>query len=293
MRSPQRSLEELALYEGLRRGSGRAFRELVELHQAGMLRVAGWYLSDPGDRERLVRRAWLVALDGLNMFTWQTTLRAWLFGILVSAGRASRARGDAPRGAGDVASAGRDTAGPPSAGGGGRGFDWVHLPWAREWSAGAAAVLAGGLGALPTDEREAVGFRDVEGWALRETCDVLGLTVAEAHRVLHGGRARLIGWVRADLGVPGCGTCDTPGVRVTQHLEEPSEEFAQHLAGCAVCACRLGQVRGLLAALALLGPDAGAAPVDPELVAAFRRWRAGRGLRIWHRVRPLGAWPAP
>lgn len=280
MRSPQRSLEELALYEGLRRGSGRAFRGLVELHQPGMLRVAGWYLPADGDRERLVRRAWLVALDGLNMFTWQTSLRAWLFGILVSAGRGSRPEPTPPR--------------PPRAGGqGGRAFAWGHLPWAPEWSVAAVRVLEEGLGALPLAELEAVRFHDVEGWALRETCDVLGLTAAEAYRVLHGGRARLVERVRVHLGVAGCGPCDTPQVRVTQYLEDPGEEFGRHLGGCRVCSCRVDQVRGLLAALALLAPADEVAAVDRELVLAFRRWRAARGLRVWHRVRPLGAWPAP
>jgi DNA-directed RNA polymerase specialized sigma24 family protein len=273
-------LEELALYEGLRRGSGRAFRGLVELHQAALLRVAGWYVQDPAEGELLVRRAWGIALDGLNMFTWQTTLRAWLFGILVSLGRGERTRPQPPGEAGDGA-------GVQGAG----SFDWEHLPWAPEWTPAAGQVLEEALDALPLPELEAVRFRDLERWSLRDTCDVLGLTRAEAQRVLHNGRLRLVQRVGLHLGVAGCGSCEQPGVRATEYLEDglapaAREEFERHAAGCAVCRCRVARMRGLVAALALLAPPASAGAPDRELMLAFRRWRAGRGLRLWHRLRP-------
>jgi DNA-directed RNA polymerase specialized sigma24 family protein len=49
-----------------------------------MMRVARWYRPDEDGARRLVRQAWVTALGGLDMFTWHTSFRAWLFGILLN-----------------------------------------------------------------------------------------------------------------------------------------------------------------------------------------------------------------
>ncbi len=272
-----RDPEELVLYEGLRRGSGRAFRRLLELHSPTMLRVASWYMPSRPEAERLVRRTWFTALDGLNMFTWHCTFRAWLFGILVAGGRAQVPVAPVTVAAPEPAPA-RPTSGP---------VDWSDLPWSPLWSQASWGALEAALAALPLARREAVLLRDVEGWPLREVCDVLGLTENEEHRLLHAARAELVERLRLHLGLERCADdCTHPPLRVTEYLEDAPTppEFAVHLSGCAACDCWRGRFEGLAKILHLLRDDDEPGPPDRDLMAAFRRWRAARRLRPWHRL---------
>jgi RNA polymerase sigma-70 factor, ECF subfamily len=274
--------EELVLYEGLRRGNMRSFRRLLELHSAAMLRVAGWYATDRREAERLVRRTWLTALDGLNMFTWHCTFRAWLFGILVAGGRAQ-----APIPATTAApfpAPARPY--PPTRPARGQ-LDWNDLPWSPVWSEGSWTVLTSALDALPLAQREVVRLRDVEGWPLREVCDVLGLTENEEHRLLHAARTELVERLRWHLGVEPCGgDCPHPPLRVTEYLEgaPTPPEFRAHLGSCDACDCWRQRFEGLAKTLLLLTAEDQPGPPDPDLMTAFRRWRTARGLRPWHRI---------
>jgi DNA-directed RNA polymerase specialized sigma24 family protein len=267
--------EELALYEGLRRGSGRAFRRLVELHAAPMGRVARLYADDDAT---LVRRAWGTALNGLNMFTWHTTFRTWVFGILVGYGRSSwsgaRALGDTP--------------GPaPAAPEGALPLDWTTLAWSPRWTEAGWQTVEQALAGLPLNQREALWFRDVEAWPPREVFDVLGLPEAEGRRLLDDGRATLAEALRVHLAEPPCpaheaGAALRPGALLDA---EPTAEAQAHTAACAGCRCALQRARGVAALLRGLAPSAaGRRPVDRELVAVFRVWRRSRRLRPWRRL---------
>ncbi|MDQ3707824.1 MAG: zf-HC2 domain-containing protein [Actinomycetota bacterium] len=288
----QRALYELALYESVRLGSGRAFRRLVDQHGPGMLRVARWYRPDEDDARRLVRQAWITALGGLDMFTWHTSFRAWLFGILLHHCRGTQVGAQRA----DVAVAvprrpPRAAHRQPQPSG-----DWQDLPWSPAWSPESWGVVDDALAALPLPSREAVQFRDVEGWDSGEVCDVLGLTGAEELGVLHAGRTRLAAALAEHLGLDGCGEarCGWAAVTATAYLEGrlPADQrrtYEAHLSHCGACGCQLQQLRGVAAMLALRSTPDGSVAADPALEAAFRRWRVTRGLRPWRRL-PMW-WP--
>ncbi|MDQ3537663.1 MAG: hypothetical protein M3415_02520 [Actinomycetota bacterium] len=289
----QRALDELALYESMRLGSGRAFRRLVDQHGPAMLRVARWYRADEGEARRLVRSAWVTALGGLDMFRWHTSFRAWLFGILLTHCRGTQTDARTAAVAVEVPRQPRSTASsppPPPSG------SWQDLPWSPAWSPESWGVIEQALAALPLAAREAVRFRDVEGWDSGEVCDVLGLTRAEEVALLSTGRTRLAAAVGEHLGLDGCGEarCGWAAVTATAYLEgrlatEERNAYGAHLSRCPACGCRLQQARGIAVMLALRGaPDAPVA-ADPVLEAAFRRWRVTRGLRPWRRL-PMW-WP--
>lgn len=269
--------EEAALYEGLRRGSLRAFRRLLAQHHGGMLRVAGWYTDDPERGAAVVRHAWMTALGGLTMFTWHTTFRAWLFGILVVHGRGEPAMAAPP----PPVPAGPPAATPPT--------DWSHLPWSAAWSAQAWARLDTAVARLEPHQREAVRLRDVEQWSFDEAGDILGWTGAEMVALLHAGRAALVDHVARELALPPCLTCDEPATRPTAlaegALDEPERsDAATHAAGCPACACRTSRLAGVTALLAATATPHAAVPPDPRLVTAFRRWRSARQLHLWQRL---------
>jgi DNA-directed RNA polymerase specialized sigma24 family protein len=228
-----------ALYEALRLGSGRALRLLAERHDPAMRRVALLYVSTGPAVDALVRRTWATALPGLDMFTWHTTFRAWLYGILVTAGRGVAVR--------------PDVAPPPTgrAGDGREPLPWATLPWSRNGEEAVAAAAAG-LSRMALREREVLWFRHAEGWPDREVCDALGLTGEEYGTLRTSSEAGLVAAVARQLGAP-----------------PPSSGDAEAASAALMTALR---------------PAPGRTP-EGEVLRALRRWRAERGLTVWHRVR--------
>ncbi|MGF1647220.1 MAG: hypothetical protein ACFCVF_09925 [Kineosporiaceae bacterium] len=245
------------VYEALRLGSGKALGLLVERHDAPMRRTAALYVPTGPPVDALVLRTWATALPGLDMFTWHCAFRAWLFGILVTAGRAasdSPPPGAAPAAAGPP---GSDESAPQAPG---RGpvpvpvpvpVPWATLPWSRHGGEAVAAARAA-FAAVPLAQREALWLVHAESWPQRDASDALARTAEEFADVLDAAVAAVVGPVAAALG-----------------------------------ASPPGQAERDAAATALLGElvsDPGATP-RPDLVRALRRWRADRGLTAWHRLR--------
>lgn len=262
--------EELALYEELRRGRVAAFRRLVALHHETMHRVAGWYVPGVEDRQRLLRDTWGIALRGLNMFSWHTTFRAWLFGILVSGGRAAR-----------VPQPSTPVPLDAGAGCGGTRIAWDQLPWSPAWTAASWDVLEAAVAGLPLPQQETLRLRDEEGWPQREVYDVLGWTEAEGQRLLREARTEVLEVLRRHLGAPAWQPGDAEHQRALHGLLAALEM---------VHAAAPGVVRDAAHELAHGAPQerhevrrpASAAPPDPQLVVIFRAWRARALPSAWH-----------
>ena len=256
-----RSADELAVFEGVRLGSERAFRRLVAAHDAPMLRLAGLYAHDAAGRAELVRWTWSTALHGLGMFTWHTSFRAWLFGILAAHGRARPAPPTAPAPpAAPPSVTVPPAAGPPVTAVGDVG--WAGLAWSPRWSPDGWRAVERALATLPVAQREVVHLRDVEGWPAAEADAALGVTADEGGRLLAQGRDSLRAAVRAWLGLPPPGPADVQ--RETDGVVE---------------------LLGLLAPAAPAAPDASTGPASDHLVGLFRDWRASRRIPVWRRLR--------
>jgi RNA polymerase sigma-70 factor, ECF subfamily len=68
----------------LKRGDERAFVELVEQHQALMLRVALRYVRTRSVAEEVVQETWVGVLHGLDRFEARASLKTWIFRILTN-----------------------------------------------------------------------------------------------------------------------------------------------------------------------------------------------------------------
>jgi DNA-directed RNA polymerase specialized sigma24 family protein len=241
--------DEGELFEGLRLGSRRAFEALLDDDDPTMRRLALLYVPE-AEVAALVRRTWAVALPGLDMFTWHTTLRAWLVGILVTYGRAGvhATAPVEPVTTPSAAPARRGTADPTP---------WATLAWSDRWSTDSWQVLEDALAAQPLERREVLWLHDVEGWPWREVLDACGATAAQGADLLRLGRTELAQVVAAHVGA------------------DPADSEAD-------LQVRLEGVSRLLAALR---PVHAGRPVDPELVRVFTTWRRHRPSRAWQRWR--------
>ncbi len=184
----------------LRAGDEEAFVTLVERYHSSMLRLAMSYVSSRAVAEEVVQDTWLAVLRGLGRFEERSSLRTWVFSILVNRARTTgvrEARSVPVADAGPVVDAARF--GPNG------GWAVPPEPWAEEAEnridAGKLSeVVRGGLDGLPGRQREVVVLRDVEGMSSAEVCQVLAISEANQRVLLHRGRSKLRQALESELG---------------------------------------------------------------------------------------------
>ena len=76
--------DEDSLVAALRLGDEAAFAALVERHTPSMLRVAGGYVASREIAEEVVQETWIALLKGIDTFECRSSLRTWLFTVLVN-----------------------------------------------------------------------------------------------------------------------------------------------------------------------------------------------------------------
>lgn len=190
---------EDSLVTALRRGDEAAFAALVERHTPSMLRVATGYVPNREDAEEVVQETWIALLKGLDGFQGRSSLRTWLFTVLVNI---AKTRGVRERRETDVqvlAFTG-GTVDPAR-------FREAGQEWAGHWKEHRApepfpdtpegsvlgdeliAVTRRELDKLPARQREVVTMRDVLGMESAEVSALLGVSAANQRVLLHRGRA--------------------------------------------------------------------------------------------------------
>ncbi|MEA3076500.1 MAG: polymerase sigma-70 factor, subfamily [Actinomycetota bacterium] len=189
-------MDDGALVELLHLGDEAAFVELVERYQSRLLRLAETTVGSRAVAEEVTQDTWLAVVRGIERFEGRSSLKTWLFRVLVN--RALTAAGRERR------------AGRPTDDLDGR-FDsasaWAEppTPWADEVDDRlAAAELAARVHALlpqlAGNQREVVILRDVEGLAAADVVTLLGITDGNQRVLLHRGRGHLRALLAADVG---------------------------------------------------------------------------------------------
>jgi RNA polymerase sigma-70 factor (ECF subfamily) len=192
------------LVAALRRGDEAAFAELVDAWGPAMLRLARLHVPSHAVAEEVVQETWLAVLKGLERFEGRSSLKTWVFSILLNLARtrgqrerrtlpfaALRDRWEARRDEDVVAPErfqGRD---------GERPGWWAAPPerWADPHeqlaTKEAHAVVQAAIAGLPLRQREALVFRDVLGLDSDEASALMGVSDGNQRVLLHRARAKV------------------------------------------------------------------------------------------------------
>jgi RNA polymerase sigma-70 factor, ECF subfamily len=203
--APARDLQLLdrELLARLRAGDTTAFAGIVDDWSPVMLSVAHRYVRDRQAAEDVVQETWLGVLTGLAGFEGRSSLRSWVFAILVNRARTRRRR-DA-RVVSSAYLTGCEPPGPTVDPARFQGPDGDHP---GHWTSTGAPrpgdqpergvldretgeLIGRALDRLPERQRLVVTMRDVAGMSAEETCVALQLSPGNQRVLLHRARATL------------------------------------------------------------------------------------------------------
>ena len=180
---------DVELLDRLRNGDEQAFVTLVARYQQPMLRLARSVVPNQSVAEEAVQDTWMGVVRGIERFEGRSSLKTWLFRILVNRARSagSREHANAPIETGRAVDPARfDDQG---------GWADPVEPWAddsdnRLDAATWLPLLKAALDDLPPRQRQIVLLRDVECLSGGEVCAVLGISAGNQRILLHRGRSR-------------------------------------------------------------------------------------------------------
>ena len=192
------------LLRRLRAGDEAAFTELVDRWAASMLRLALVHTHARALAEEAVQDTWLAVLQGLDRFEERSTLKTWVFRILLYTCRAKAERERRVPAVSDLQRAASEQAHgravpeeqflpsshphwpghwsqPPRS--------WVRTPDDALLSSELRRHLSDAVAALPERQRQVLTLRDVEGWTSEEVCRLLGVLPGNQRVLLHRARS--------------------------------------------------------------------------------------------------------
>jgi RNA polymerase sigma-70 factor (ECF subfamily) len=187
--------DERALLERLRQGDEDAFQSLVESHDGALRHAARTFVRSAAAADEVVQETWLGVVRGIEKFEGRSSLRTWIFRILVN-----RARTYATRDARSVPfSALEEDDGPavdPSAfDGDGR---WSSAPARLEFDPDTNLLrselreqLLAAVDQLAPAQRAVITLRDLAGLPADEVCELLGVSDGNQRVLLHRARSHV------------------------------------------------------------------------------------------------------
>ncbi len=203
--------EDVVLVAALRAGDERAFGELVRTHHAALVRLARASVASDAVAEEVTQETWLAVIEGIDRFELRSSLKTWIFSILVNK---ARTRGVRDKRVVPISSLGGQRDDAPAVDperfvreGQRWGGHWSQPPepWTQEPAERLIAketmdVTVRAIAQLPDRQRLVITLRDLDGWTSEETCALLELSEGNQRVLLHRARSQVRSALEAHLG---------------------------------------------------------------------------------------------
>lgn len=178
-----------------------AFAFLLDRYHAPFVRLASQYVPSRSVAEEVVQETWLAVIDGIDRFESRSSLKTWLFAIVLNIARSRGVKEQ--RSIPFSATASVDDDEPAidpdrfrrlrKAGTWKQPPDPWPSPEQRAEHREELDVVEAAIRRLPGPQREVITMRDVLGWTAAEVCDALGLSEGNQRVLLHRARSRVRG----------------------------------------------------------------------------------------------------
>jgi len=266
---------------------------VVERYHVSLVRIALRYVQDHSVAEEVAQDTWLTVLNGIDRFEARSSLKSWVFAILIDRAktRGEREGRSVPISAlveGEEPEVPLDRFLPP---------DDPHQPlaWAippRAWpeerllARETVRRVRDAIAELPPLQQAVLGLRDVEGWSIDEIAAALDVSAGNARLVAPSSlasearaRAVLRGMMQL-RSIPPM-TCRELVMLVTDYLEgtlpaADRQRFEAHLEECENCPVYVEQMRETIRPAGSLHEEDLSPQVRSELLSAFRDWKRNR-----------------
>ena len=189
------------LVAALRAGDEAAYARIIREWHPSMLRVARIFVPTRSIAEEVVADTWLRVLGALDRFEGRSSLRTWVFRILVNTAKTRAQRegrvlpfsalndpGRIPEAAVDPERF-RPEDDPRFPGA------WYvpppELPEERLLAAETREVIAAAIDALPLTQAAVIRLRDVDGWSAEDVRNALDITDVNQRVLLHRARSKV------------------------------------------------------------------------------------------------------
>jgi RNA polymerase sigma-70 factor (ECF subfamily) len=191
------------LVEPLKAGDERACMTLVERYHSALVRLAQSFVPSRAVAEEVAQETWLGVLQGIGRFEGRSSLKTWVFRILVNRAktRGERESRSVPLSSLDAGAEPGEPAVDPD-----RFLDahadrpgawsvpprsWAQEPEDRLLSSEARAVIDAAIAELPPAQRQVITLRDVAGVDAAEASAILEVSDGNQRVLLHRARSRV------------------------------------------------------------------------------------------------------
>jgi RNA polymerase sigma-70 factor (ECF subfamily) len=196
--------DELALVDALRAGDEGAFSWLLDRHDASLHRLARNYVATSAVADEVVQETWLGVIQGIGRFEGRSSLKTWLYRILMNVARSRGVKEHRSIPFASLAGALDEGAEPavdperfqPAGSRGAGGWAAPPTPWDEEpeprmLSSETLGVVAAAIERLPAAQREVITLRDLEGWSAADACNALDVSETNQRVLLHRARSKV------------------------------------------------------------------------------------------------------
>jgi RNA polymerase sigma-70 factor, ECF subfamily len=191
--------DDAVLVKALAARDSDAFEYLLNRYHASLVRLALQYVPSRAVADEVVQETWLAVIDGIDGFEQRSSLKTWLFRILVNIARSHGVKENRSIPFATTAELEEEPAVDPRRfrrGIRARGA-WKRPP--RPWSEPEQRVVDSesletirhAIDRLPPGQREVITMRDLLGWSAAEVCDALAVSDSNQRVLLHRARSKV------------------------------------------------------------------------------------------------------